>query len=80
MSGASNETVRKYAAAIKRNPTPARLYTHSQEWRAQVKMKLIDGFGAEDIALHLGCHLSHVQSEVSRLRTAGEFAKWWGRE
>lgn len=50
-----------------------------QVWRDQVKGKLIDGFGAEDIALHLACHPSHVRDEIAKLRAQGEFAKWWGR-
>lgn len=43
-------------------------------------MKLIDGYGVEDIALWLGCHVSHVQEEVKRLRELGLFRAWWGEK
>lgn len=51
----------------------------SRKWREQVEMRLLSGFGVEDIALQLDCHVSHVQEEVKRLRAAGDLAKWWGR-
>lgn len=54
------------------------LEIHGAAWREQVKHRLIDGYGVEDIALWLGCHISHVQAEVSRLRRRGDLARWWG--
>ncbi len=48
-------------------------------WREQVKHRLLDGYGVEDIALWLGSHLSHVQAEVTRLRRRGDLARWWGK-
>lgn len=56
------------------------LEIHGAAWREQVKHRLIDGYGVEDIALWLGCHISHVQAEVARLRRRGDLARWWGRE
>lgn len=56
------------------------LEIHGAAWREQVKHRLLDGYGVEDIALWLGCHLSHVQAEVSRLRRRGDLKRWWGRE
>lgn len=51
----------------------------SQHWRDLVAMKLIHGYGVEDIAIWLGCHLSRVRAEVARLRSAGRLAAWWGK-
>jgi hypothetical protein len=48
-----------------------------REWCEQVKHKLLDGYGIEDIALWLRCHRSHVSAEVKRLRERGDLAKWW---
>lgn len=56
------------------------LEIHGTAWREQVKHRLIDGYGVEDIAIWLGCHVSHVQAEVARLRRRGDLARWWGRE
>ena len=56
------------------------LAINSAAWREQVAMKLVHGYGAEDIAIWLNCHVSHVQAEVKRLRASGMLAKWWGRE
>ena len=50
----------------------------SPRWRDQVKLKLQNGLGVEDIAIWLDCHTSHIRAEVSRLRAAGDFRKWWG--
>lgn len=50
------------------------------EWCEQVKHKLLDGLGVEDIALWLRCHPSHVRTEVGRLRRLGFLARWWGRK
>jgi predicted transcriptional regulator len=55
------------------------LAINSALWQEQVKHKLLDGFGVEDIALWLNCHRSHVAAEVKRLRAKGDLAKWWGR-
>lgn len=56
------------------------LSINSRAWRDQVAMKLLDGYGAEDIAVWLNCHVSHVQAEVKRLRSRGMLAKWWGSQ
>ena len=58
---------------------PKKLEIGSRAWRDAVALKLVDGYGAEDIALWLGCHLSHVRAEVQRLRNRGTLADWWGR-
>ena len=55
------------------------LEIHGQAWREQVKHRLLDGYGVEDIAIWLGCHRSHVKAEVGRLRRNGDLAKWWGK-
>lgn len=49
-------------------------------WCEQVKHKLLDGYGVEDIAIWLDCHVSHVRTEVQRLRASGDLQKWWGQE
>ena len=49
-------------------------------WREQVKLKLLDGLGVEDIAVWLDCHVGHVRLEVKRLRRNGDLQRWWGRE
>jgi len=49
----------------------------SPEWREQVKHRLLDGYGSEDIALWLRCHVSHVQGEIAQLRKLGFLARWW---
>lgn len=59
---------------------PKDLDITSRAWRDQVAMKLLDGYGVEDIALWLKCHVSHVQAEVKRLREVGALQAWWGRE
>ena len=59
---------------------PKDLEINSRAWRDQVAMKLLDGYGVEDIALWLKCHVSHVQAEVKHLRAAGTLQAWWGRE
>jgi hypothetical protein len=51
----------------------------SPEWRAQVKHRLLDGYGSEDIAIWLNCHVSHVTSEIQRLRARGDLAKWFSK-
>ncbi len=56
------------------------LEIHGVAWREQIKHRLIDGYGVEDIAIWMGCHVSHVQAEVARLRRRGDLARWWGRE
>lgn len=56
------------------------LELHGQAWREQVKHRLLDGYGVEDISIWLGCHISHVQAEVARLRRRGDLKRWWGRE
>ena len=57
-----------------------KLSINSRAWRDQVAMKLLDGYGVEDIAVMFGCHLSHVQAEVQRLREVGRLKAWWGRD
>ena len=52
--------------------------TNSPSWREQVKHRLLDGYGSEDIAIWLNCHVSHVTKEIQRLRSNGDLAKWFG--
>ena len=66
--------------AMTKAKNPRDLEVNSQPWRDQVAMKLVDGYGAEDIAIWLNCHLSHVHAEIQRLRAEGKFKAWWGRE
>lgn len=54
---------------------PARFSPH---WHGQIKHMLLQGFGAEDIAIRLGDHPRYVRDEVKALRAAGVFEKWWG--
>lgn len=51
----------------------------SQHWRDLVAMKIVHGYGVEDIAIWLGCHLSRVRSEVARLRSTGRLAAWFAK-
>jgi hypothetical protein len=68
-------------AKMRHEPSRLRrcLPINGREWREQVKHRLLDGYGVEDIALWLDCHPEHVALEIDRLRAAGEFQKWWGR-
>ena len=61
----------------KERATHAALPIGGIQWKAAVKGKLLDGFGADDIALHFGCHHGYVRAEIALLRDAGEFAQWW---
>lgn len=53
--------------------------TNSPAWREQVKHRLLDGYGAEDIAIWLNCHVSRVSNEIQRLRAKGDLAKWFSQ-
>jgi hypothetical protein len=48
-------------------------------WREQVKSKLLDGYGSEDIAIWLDCHPQHVRDEIGRLRKNGDLNTWFKR-
>lgn len=48
-------------------------------WREFVEHRLQDGYGVDDIAIWLGCHVDHVRNHVHALRKSGVLAKWWGR-
>ena len=50
-----------------------------RHWQDLVAMKLLHGYGVEDISIWLGCHISRVQAEVSRLRSNGRLAAWWAK-
>ena len=54
------------------------LEINSPAWREQVKHRLIEGYGSQDIAIWLDCHTIHVVKEIQRLRAAGDLAKWFG--
>lgn len=54
-------------------------YIGDTAWQEQVKHKLLDGFGIDDIALWLDCHRSHVSAEVRQLRERGDLAKWFSK-
>jgi len=49
----------------------------SLRWREQVKARVLDGYGVEDIAIWLNCHPGYVVAEVERLRRSGVLALWW---
>ena len=56
-----------------------RLPLGSAEWQSHVAFKLREGFGVEDIAIWLNCHVSHVRTEVDRLRKHGKLSAWWSK-
>lgn len=56
-----------------------RLRLGSPEWKSHVAFRLQEGFGVEDIAIWLNCHVSHVRTEVAVLRSQGKLATWWGK-
>jgi hypothetical protein len=55
----------------------AKLAINSPAWREQVKHRLLDGYGSQDIAIWLDCHAIHVTKEVQRLRADGSLEKWF---
>ena len=40
-------------------------------WMCKVREALREGYGVEDIALKLECHVEHVRTEVKILRDMG---------
>jgi len=52
---------------------------NGSRWRDQVKAKLLDGYGSEDIAIWLDCHPQYVRDEIGRLRREGSLNKWFKR-
>lgn len=55
------------------------LGVRSVKWCAFVESRLFDGYGVEDIALWLECHVNHVRNYVKVLRRGGVFRARWGR-
>ena len=52
----------------------------SKIWKDYVSGLILDGYGVEDIALRLDCHVSHVREYVSELRRNGMLKKWFSRD
>lgn len=62
------------SAAKSRGFPGKRIINHNaakNEWRAEAKNMLRQGFGVEDIAIHTGVEASHVRQFVSALRASG---------
>ena len=60
-------------SARARNPEHfgPRLTPGTQPWAAAVVRDLRAGFGAEDIALRLGCDPQHIREKLAKLRRLG---------
>lgn len=56
-------------ADIYKSPAPG--------WKAEVATKLRQGFGAEDIAIWMGCKRVVVQTYIDEMRRDGLFKIWW---
>jgi hypothetical protein len=71
----TTKRTRKQQPKLTRN-----LQIGERRWKDAVATKLRDGYGVEDIAIWMDCHLCHIQDEVARLRIDGVFEKWWGKQ
>jgi len=56
-----------------------RLQVGDRQWSSLVEARLFEGYGVEDIALWLNCHVSHVRRHVEILRRQRVLRAWWGR-
>ena len=51
----------------------------SPAWRQRVEDHLLAGYGVEDIAIYLRCHVDRVRTYVVKLRADGTLERWWGK-
>ena len=49
------------------------------DWCCHVRYYLLGGYGVEDIAIFLKCHVSHVRAYVSEMRQSGALAMMFSR-
>lgn len=54
------------------------LANRNSEWIGRVSKLLKAGFGVEDIAIKMNCHVDHIRDEVDILRLDGQLEKMFG--
>lgn len=67
------------AAKVARYSHAKRVVIGSPQWCSLVEVRLIEGYGVEDIALWLDCCVEHVRRHVVVLRRDRLLRAWWGR-